>query len=143
MTFNIINRYVNNDTILLANSLLPVSLVGLTKNQIKNKINSDYNLFKTLGHFSVRTEQYKKYRQNGMDFPKYKVNWKNISNKKSLEPFEMINLNYLIYTYPNASNLSSFAFAVNYASGLNYNYYFQQAQSSEGRYVPYSYIPFS
>ena len=143
MTFNIINRYVNNDTIILANSLLPVSLSGLTKKQIQDKIKSDYNLFRILGHFSVRTEQYKRYRQNGMNFPKYKVNWQNVGGKKSLEPFEMINLNYLIYTYPNAGNLSPFAYAINYASGLNYNYYFQQAQKSEGRYVPYSYIPYS
>jgi hypothetical protein len=136
-------KYFDQDTVNLCNNLLPTKLAGKTNKEIKNMITTDYNLFKTLGHFSVRTEQYKSYRQRGMDTCNYQVNWKNEGGIKSLSQMQMINLNYYIYTFPNAVKLCPFAFSVQFASGLNYNYQFQQAQASEGRFVPYNYVPYS
>ena len=135
-------KYFDQKTVILSHDLLPNELIGLNKEQIMEKINTDYNLFIKLGHFSVMSEKYKKYNQEGMSSCKFKVTWNNSKNIKSLSLMEMCNLNYYIFTYPNSASISPFAFAVKYAIGLNYNYKYQQYMKSTGRYSPYKYVPY-
>jgi len=123
-------RYFNDSTIQLANKLLPNKLKGKSPKEIQNILQNNYNLFKQLGHFAVKTSYYKDLRQSGLQGCNYKVTWKSVGKVKEVTPEQMINLNYFIYTYPNNN---AFAYSVYYSSGLNYNYYFQQAQTAVGR----------
>ena len=134
-------QYANEETIILANDLLPVILEGYTKDEVVEILNKpeNQNLVDLLRQFCNQTYKAQIYRNNGGTYCCYQVKWDNVGKIRNIDPRNMWNLNYLLFTTPNSSNLSMFIFAVLYVVKWNLRGYLRQTLNSQG----YSYCAYN
>ena len=134
-------QYANEETIILANDLLPVILEGYTKDEVVEILNKpeNQNLVDLLRQFCNQTYKAQIYRNNGGTYCCYQVKWDNVGKIRNIDPRNMWNLNYLLFTTPNSSNLSMFIFAVLYVLKWNLRGYLRQTLNSQG----YSYCAYT
>ena len=134
-------QYANEETIILANDLLPVILEGYTKDEVVEILNKpeNQNLVDLLRQFCNQTYKAQIYRNNGGTYCCYQVKWDNVGKIRNIDPRNMWNLNYLLFTTPNSSNLSMFIFAVLYVVKWNLRGYLRQTLNSQG----YSYCAYT
>ena len=134
-------QYANEETIILANDLLPVILEGYTKDEVVEILNKpeNQNLVDLLRQFCNQTYKAQIYRNNGGTYCCYQVKWDNVGKIRNIDPRNMWNLNYLLFTTPNSSNLSMFIFAVLYVVKWNLRGYLRQTLNPQG----YSYCSYT
>ena len=127
-------QYVNQQTIDLANDLLPTILKGKTKFEIAQILEKpeNQNLVDLLRQFCNETYKAQIYRNNDINYCCYQVKWDSVGNIRNIEPRNMWNLNYLLFTVPNSGNLSMFIFAVLYVVKWNLSGYLRQTLNSQG-----------
>jgi hypothetical protein len=126
--------YWNQETVDLADSLLPTVLNGKSKAEIVAYLNDPANLslVDRLKQFCNQTYNAQNYRNRGLTYCCYQVIWENVGNVRNIDPRNMWNLNYLMFTDPNAMNSSNFIFAVLYCVKQNLNNYLKQTLTSQG-----------
>jgi hypothetical protein len=134
-------QYANQETINLANQLLPTILEGKTKLEIVEILEDpeNQNLVDLLRQFCNQTYKAQIYRNNGGTYCCYQVKWENIGKIRNIDPRNMWNLNYLLFTTPDSANLSMFIFAVLYVVKWNLRGYLRQTLNSQG----YSYCAYT
>jgi photosystem II stability/assembly factor-like uncharacterized protein len=127
-------QYANQETIDLADDLLPTILEGYTKDEVIEILNNpdNQNLVDLLRQFCNQTYKAQIYRNNGQNYCCYQVKWENVGNIKNIDPRNMWNLNYLLFTVPNSGDLSMFIFAVLYVVKWNLKGYLRQTLNSQG-----------
>jgi hypothetical protein len=127
-------QYANEETIILANDLLPVILEGYTKEEVVEILNKpeNQNLVDLLRQFCNQTYKAQIYRNNGGTYCCYQVKWDNVGKIRNIDPRNMWNLNYLLFTTPDSANLSMFIFAVLYVVKWNLRGYLRQTLNSQG-----------
>ena len=135
------SQYANQETIDLADNLLPVILEGYTRDEVIVILNMPENqkLVDLLRQFCNQTYKAQIYRNNGGTYCCFQVKWENVGNIRNVDSRNMINLNYLLFTVPNSENLSMFIFAVLYVVKKNLRGYLRQTLNSQGlSYCSYS-----
>ena len=134
-------QYANEETIILANDLLPVILEGYTKDEVIEILNKpeNQNLVDLLRQFCNQTYKAQIYRNNGGTYCCYQVKWENVGKIRNIDSRNMWNLNYLLFTTPDSANLSMFVFAVLYVVKWNLRGYLRQTLNSQG----YSYCAYT
>jgi len=141
-------QYWNQQTINLANRLLPKVLEGKNKAEIAAYLDDPNNLslVDRLKQFCNQTYYCMNYRQLNITYCCYQVIWENVGDVKHIGKRDMWNLNYLMFTNPKALDSSNFIFAVLYVVNENIKNYFRQTMTSQGlsycRYSGNSYPPF-
>jgi hypothetical protein len=134
-------QYANQQTIDLANELLPTILEGKTKLEVVEILENpeNQNLVDLLRQFCNQTYKAQIYRNNGITYCCFQVKWNSVGNIKNIDPRNMWNLNYLLFTTPDSANLSMFIFAVLYVVKWNLRGYLRQTLNSQGSsYCPYT-----
>ena len=134
-------QYANQQTIDLANDLLPTILKGKTKFEIAQILEKpeNQNLVDLLRQFCNETYKAQIYRNNDITYCCYQVKWDNVGKIRNIEPRNMWNLNYLLFTTPDSFNLSMFIFAVIYVVKWNLKGYERQGLNTSGAsYCPYT-----
>ncbi len=126
--------YWNQETIDLADKLLPKALEGKTKPEIIAYLDDPNNLelVNKLKQFCNQTYYAMNYRQNNIIFCCYQVIWESVGNVRNIDTRNMWNLNYLLFTDPNSWNSSDFIFAVLYCVQTNLRNYLRQTLTSQG-----------
>lgn len=141
-------QYWNQQTIDLADKLLPTVLVGKNKAEIAAYLDdpNNLNLVDRLKQFCNQTYYAQIYRNRGLEYCCYQVIWENVGDIRNIGKRDMWNLNYLMFTDPDALNSSDFIYAVLYCVNQNIKNYFRQTMTSQGlTYCDYSgnsYPPF-
>ena len=127
-------QYANQGTIDLANELVPTILEGKTKLEIVEILEDpeNQNLVDLLRQFCNQTYKAQIYRNNGGTYCCYQVKWENVGKIRNIDPRNMWNLNYLLFTTPDSANLSMFIFAVLYVVKWNIRGYLRQTLNSQG-----------
>jgi hypothetical protein len=127
-------QYANQETIELANELLPTILKGKTKLEIALILEKpeNQNLVDLLRQFCNQTYKAQIYRNNDITYCCYQVKWDSVGNIRNIEPRNMWNLNYLLFTTPDSANLSKFIFAVLYVVKWNLRGYLRQTLNAQG-----------
>lgn len=127
--------YANQGTIDLANALLPTILQGKNKAQIVAILTDPANqgLVDLLRQFCNQTYRFQINRNRGLNtLCCCVIQWANVGNLRWVQARDMWNMNYLFFTYPGASDLSNFVFAVLYVVKWNLNNYLDQTLGSQG-----------
>jgi len=129
--------YANAQTVLLADQLLPLVLVGKTKAQIVEYLTTleppNQLLVDQLRQFCNYTYRYQINRNRGLNtLCNYQILWQNVGSISSIDPRNMWNMNYLLFTIPDSGDLSNFIFAVLYVVKWNLNNYLDQTLLSQG-----------
>lgn len=93
---------------------------------------ANLNLVDRLKQFCNQTYYAMNYRQLEITYCCYQVIWENVGNIKNIDKRNMWNLNYLLFTYPDAMNTSNFIFAVLYCVKTNLRNYLRQTLTSQG-----------
>lgn len=129
--------YANAQTVLLADQLLPLVLVGKTKAQIVEYLTTleppNQLLVDQLRQFCNYTYRYQINRNRGLNtLCNYQILWENVGSIPSIDPRNMWNMNYLLFTIPDSGDLSNFIFAVLYVVKWNLNNYLDQTLLSQG-----------
>lgn len=127
-------QYWNQETVDLANQLLPKILEGKTKKEIAEILMDPANqdLVDKLRQFCNQTYKAQIYRNRGREFCCFQVKWENVGNVTNVCPRNMWNLNYLMFVGPNGADASNFIFAVLYVVKWNLRGYLRQTLNSQG-----------
>lgn len=127
-------QYANKQTIELADCLLPTILKGKTKFEIAQILEKpeNQNLVDLLRQFCNQTYKAQIYRNNEITYCCYLVKWDSVGKIRNIEPRNMWNLNYLLFTTPDSANLSMFIFAVLYVVKWNLRGYLRQTLNAQG-----------
>lgn len=105
-------KYYDADTITLAEELLPIELVGKTKLEIKRCLTEDNDLRAKLNYFGAESKRAKTVRQEGRFYGVFNIPWVTVSGKRQLLQWDIIRLNNFIFTTPDPSSVSNFAYSV-------------------------------
>jgi hypothetical protein len=134
-------QYANQQTIDLANDLLPTILKGKTKLEIAVILEKpeNQNLVDLLRQFCNETYKAQIYRNNDITYCCFQVKWDSVGKIRNIEPRNMWNLNYLLFTTPDSANLSRFIFTVLYVVKWNLRGYLRQTLNEQG----YAYCEYS
>jgi hypothetical protein len=127
-------QYANQETIVLADKLLPTILKCKSKFEIAQILEKpeNQNLVDLLRQFCNQTYKAQIYRNNDITYCCYQVKWENVGNIRNIEPRNMWNLNYLLFTTPDSVNLSMFIFAVMYVIKWNLRGFLRQTLNTKG-----------
>lgn len=127
-------KYWNQETIDLANELLPKILEGKSKKEIAEILMDPTNqdLVDKLRQFCNQTYKAQIYRNRGREYCCFQVKWDNVGNVKNICPRNMWNLNYLLFTDNKGPDVSNFIFAVLYVVKWNLKGYLRQTLNSQG-----------
>ena len=127
-------QYWNQETVDLADNLLPTELVGKTYEQIMLYLDDPGNLYLVdiLKQFCNQTYKAQIYRNRGLMYGCYQVLWNSVGDIKQIDPRNMWNLNYLLFTDPMAATSSNFIFAVLYCVKQNLKNFLRQTLTSQG-----------
>jgi hypothetical protein len=127
-------QYWNEETVKLADLLLPSELQGKNKAEIVQYLDNPINqpLVDLLRQFCNQTYRAQIYRNRGLIYCCFQVKWKNVGDITNIDPRNMWNLNYLMFTIPNGAELSNFIFAVLYVVQWNLKGYLLQTLNSQG-----------
>ena len=128
------SQYWNQETVDLANNLLPMLLKNKTKIEIALILDNpdNQNLVNILKQFCNQTYKAQIQRNRGLTFGYYQVLWDSVGNVRQIDVRNMCNLNYLLFTDVNAYNSSNFIFAVLYVVNVNLRNYLKQTLNSQG-----------
>ena len=127
-------QYWNQETVDLADLLLPKILLNKTKEEIAAILEEPKNqpLVDQLRQFCNETYKAQIYRNRGRIYCCFQVKWENVGNVQNIGPREMWNLNYLMFTSKNPADSSNFIFAVLYVVKWNLRGYLRQTLTSQG-----------
>jgi len=127
-------QYANQETIDFADKLLPTILEGKTKLEVVEILDNpeNQNLVDLLRQFCNQTYKAQIYRNNGIIYCCYQVKWDSVGKIRNIDPRNMWNLNYLLFTTPDSANLSMFIFAVLYVVKWNLRGFLRQTLNSQG-----------
>jgi len=134
-------QYWNQQTIDLANQLLPLELVGKTRIEIAAYLDdkANYKLVNILKQFCNQTYIAQIYRNGGLTYGCFQVWWDSVGNVRQIDPRNMWNLNYLLFTDPTGGLSSDFIFAVLWCVNINFRNILRQSMTSQGlEYCPYT-----
>jgi len=125
-------QYYDQQTIELADRLLPVELEGKNKLEIALYLDNFLKLVDILKQFANQTYIAQIYRNRGLTYCCFQVLWESVGDVRNIDPRNMWNLNYLLFTAPNAINTSNFIFAVLYCINQNLRNYLRQTLTAQG-----------
>jgi len=127
-------QYWNQETVDLADKLLPTVLNGKTYPEIAVYLDDPANLklVNLLKQFCNQTYIAQIYRNRGLTYGCFQVWWDSVGNIRQIDPRNMWNLNYLLFTDPMAAASSKFIFAVLYCVKQNLKNFLRQTLTSQG-----------
>ena len=127
------SRYWNQSTVDLADDLLPTILAGKTEEEIIVILDDPANqpLVDILRSFCNQTYRVQINVNRGLNVCCYNVMWENLGGVHLIDPRNMSNLNYLMFS-SGAEERSKFIFAVLHVVRVNLRGYLQQTLNSQG-----------
>ena len=127
------SRYWNQSTVDLADDLLPTILAGKTEGEIVVILDDPVNqhLVDTLRSFCNQTYRVQINVNRGLNVCCYSVGWENVGGVSLVDPRNMSNLNYLMFS-SGGEERSKFIFAVLYVVQVNLRGYLNQTLRSQG-----------
>ena len=127
------SRYWNQSTVDLADDLLPTILAGKTEEEIVIILDDPVNqpLVDTLRSFCNQTYRVQINVNRGLNVCCYNVIWENLGGIRLIDPRNMSNLNYLMFS-SGGEERSKFIFAVLHVVRVNLRGYLQQTLNSQG-----------
>ena len=127
------SRYWDQDTVNLADDLLPTILSGKSEREIMIILDNPVNqpLVDILRSFCNQTYKIQININRSLNVCCYNVGWENVGNILLVDPRNMSNLNYLMFSN-GAAEKSKFIFAVLYVVKVNLRGYLQQTLQSQG-----------
>lgn len=127
-------KYYDNNTIILANDMLPVELENKTDREIFEYLTNDnvenQTLRAKLSYFNDESNRAKEARQQGRLYCCFRAPWKTISGREYLSQQDAILINYFITTNPKSAQISQFALAVRISIDLTFYAVFNKQQKS-------------
>lgn len=127
------SRYWDQDTVNLADDLLPIILFEKSEAEIAIILDNPINqpLVDILRSFCNQTYKIQININRGLNVCCYNVVWENVGNIVLVDPRNMSNLNYLMFSNE-AYKKSKFIFAVLYVVKVNLKGYLQQTLNAQG-----------
>jgi hypothetical protein len=127
------SRYWNQLTVDLADDLLPTILAGKTDEEIIVILDDPANqsLVDILRSFCNQTYRVQINVNRGLNVCCYNVMWENLGGVRLIDPRNMSNLNYLMFS-SGAEERSKFIFAVLHVVRMNLRGYLHQTLKSQG-----------
>ena len=127
------SRYWNQSTVDLADDLLPTILAGKTEDEIVVILDDPVNqpLVDILRSFCNQTYRVQINVNRGLNVCCYSVGWENVGGVSLVDPRNMSNLNYLMFS-SGAEERSKFVFAVLHVVRVNLRGYLHQTLKSQG-----------
>ncbi len=127
------SRYWNQQTVDLADDLLPMILAGKTDDEIVVILDDPVNqhLVDILRSFCNQTYRIQINVNRGLNVCCYIVKWENVGGVNLVDPRNMSNLNYLMFSN-GGEERSKFIFAVLHVVRMNLRGYLQQTLNSQG-----------
>jgi len=127
------SRYWNQQTVDLADDLLPTILAGETEEEIVVILDDPVNqpLVDILRSFCNQTYRVQINVNRGLNVCCYSVGWENVGAVSLVDPRNMSNLNYLIFSN-GGEERSKFVFSVLHVVRVNLRGYLHQTLNSQG-----------
>ena len=127
-------KYYEENTIILANKMLPIELENKTDREIFEYLTDKNNINQTLraklNYFNNEANRAKEARQEGRLYCCFKIPWLTSSGLKYLSQQDIILLNYFIETNPKSPFISQFALSVKISIDLSFYAVFNKQQQS-------------
>jgi hypothetical protein len=127
-------KYYEENTIILADKMLPIELKDKTNLEIFQYLTNDDNINQTLraklNYFNNEANRAKEVRQEGKLYCCFKIPWITTSGITYLSQQDIILLNYFIETNPKSPFISQFALAVKISIDLSFYSVFNRQQRS-------------